>query len=74
MSQDFWDMKLCPGVSGAGCFIFQFQGVQEEEEIFVFSEHPFYSDTPPFLNVAGRLSVPTDNSYTQHYLYSTKIK
>lgn len=74
-------MKLCPGVSGSGSFIFQFQGVQEdedeekeEEEIFVFSEHPFYPVTPPFLNVAGRLSVPTDNSYIQHYLYSTKIK
>jgi len=30
-SQDFWYMKLCPGVSGSGSFIFQFQGVQEEE-------------------------------------------
>jgi len=54
-------MKLCPSVSGSGCFIFQFQGVQEEE-IFVFSEHQFYPVTPPFLNVAGRLSVPTDIS------------
>jgi len=68
-------MKRCHGVSDSGCFIFQFQRVQEEEEeIFVFFEHPFCPVTPPFLNVAGRLSVPTDNSYTQHYLYSTKIK
>lgn len=66
-------MKLCPDVSGSGCFIFHFQE-EEEEEVFVFSEHPFYPVTPPFLNVAGRLSVPTVNSYTQHYLYSTKIK
>jgi len=71
-------MKQCPGVSGSECFIFEFQEEEEEEEeeeeIFVFSEHPFYPVTPPFLNAARRLSVPTDISYTQGYLYSTKIK